>query len=91
MPLYQVIFLEVPTLTIILWVASRIYLLERRLRNVEKQLEKGGSVSLVLDPNALKELGGKLAEEEKQQDIEKAKQKEEAEKESASQQKTEEK
>jgi len=67
MPPYQVIFLEVPTLMITLWVASRIFLVERKLKSVEKRLGelKGGSVSLSLDPNALKQLGGKLAEEEK--------------------------
>jgi len=72
-------------------VALKISLVEKRLRNVEKELQKlkGGSVSLSLDPNALKELGGKLAEEEKQ-DTEQ-KEKEEAEKESPSPQKTEEK
>jgi len=66
MPLYQVIFLEVPTLMIILWVASRIFLLEKRLKNVEEFLGKGGQVSLSLDVDGLKELGRKMAEEEKE-------------------------
>lgn len=66
---YQVIFLELPTLTITLWVASRIFLLEKRLGRLERKLEKGGSVSLSLDPNALKELGRDLA---KKGDLEKA-------------------
>jgi len=83
MPQYQMIFLEVPTLAIVLWVALRISLLEKRLGNVEKQLKKGGSVSLSLDPHALADLGRKMSEEkekEKPAPEEDAEKEEEAEK-----------